>query len=41
MFTVEHDFNGHEVNGIHGFNGKICYDGPFYAVNNGKIYAWV
>ena len=29
--TVVHDFNGHEV------NGKKCYDGGFYVVNNGKI----
>ena len=36
--TVVHDFNGHGVNGIHGFNGKKCYDGAFYAVNNGKIH---
>ena len=35
--TVVHDFNGHEVNGKHGFNGKKCYDGGFYVVNNGKI----
>ena len=34
--TVVHDFNGNEVNGKHGFNGKKCYDGGFYAVNNGK-----
>ena len=31
--TVEHDFNGHEVNGIHGVNGKKCYDRAFYLVN--------
>ena len=37
--TVVHGFNGHEVNGIHGFNGKKCYDGAFYVVNNGKIDA--
>ena len=24
--TVEHDSNGHEVNGINGVNGKKCYD---------------
>ena len=36
-YTVVHDFNGHEVNGKHGFNGKKCYDGGFYVVNNGKI----
>ena len=35
--TVVHDFNGHEVNGKHGFNGKKCCDGGFYVVNNGKI----
>ena len=29
-----HDFNGHEVNGIHGFNGKKCYDKALYLVNN-------
>ena len=29
MNTVVHDFNGHGVNGIHVFNGKMCYDGPF------------
>ena len=23
--TVEHDFNGHEVKGIHGVYGKKCY----------------
>ena len=35
--TVVHGFNGHEFNGKHGFNGKKCYDGAFYVVNNGKI----
>ena len=30
---MEHDFNGHEVNGIHGDNGKKCYDRAFYLVN--------
>ena len=35
--TVVHDFNGHEVNEKKGFNGKKCYDGGFYVVNNGKI----
>ena len=35
--TVVHGFNGHEVNGIHEFNGKKCYDGAFYVINNGKI----
>ena len=39
--TVVHDFNGHEVNGKHGFNGKKCYDGGFYVVNNGKIEVWL
>ena len=39
--TVVHDFNGHWVNGIHLVNGKICYDGPFYVVNNGKIRVWL
>ena len=37
--TVVHDFNGHGVNGMHGFNGKKCYDGPIYLINNGKIHA--
>ena len=37
MNTVVHDFNGHDVNGKHGFNGKKCYDGGFYVINNGKI----
>ena len=37
--TVVHDFNGHGVNGMYGFNGKKCYDGAFYVVNNGKIPA--
>ena len=32
--TVEHDFNGHEVNGIHGVNGKMCYDRAFHLLNN-------
>ena len=32
--TVVHDFNGHEVNGIHGLNGKKCYDKALYLVNN-------
>ena len=39
--TVVHDFNGHGVNGMHGVNGKNCYDGPFYVVNNGKIRVWL
>ena len=29
-----HDFNGHEVNGIHGLNGKKGYDEALYLVNN-------
>ena len=32
--TVVHDFNGHEVNGTHGFKGKKCYDRALYLVNN-------
>jgi len=40
-YTVVHDFNGHGVNGMHGVNGKNCYDGPFYVVNNGKIHVWL
>ena len=32
--TVVHDFNGHEVNGIHGLNGKKCYNKALYLVNN-------
>ena len=32
--TVVHDFNGHEVNGIHGLNGKKCYDKALDLVNN-------
>ena len=39
--TVVHDFNGHGINGMHGVNGKKCYDGPFYVVNNGKIHVWL
>ena len=35
--TAVHDFNGHEVNGKHGFSGKKCYDGGFNVVNNGKM----
>ena len=31
--TVEHDFNGHEVNGIHGVYGKKCYCRAFHLVN--------
>ena len=41
IITVVHDFNGHGVNGMHGVNGKNCYDGPFYVVNNGKIHVWL
>ena len=41
LSTVVHDFNGHGVNGMHGVNGKNCYDGPFYVVNNGKIRVWL
>ena len=41
LYTVVHDFNGHGVNGMHGVNGKNCYDGPFYVVNNGKIHVWL
>ena len=32
--TVVHDFNGHEVNRIHGLNGKKCYDKALNLVNN-------
>ena len=28
-----HDFNGHEVNGIHGLYGKKGYDEAHYSVN--------
>ena len=28
-----HDFNGHEVNGIHGLYGKKGYDEALYSVN--------
>ena len=31
--TVEHDFNGHEVNGIHGVYGTKCYNRAFHLVN--------
>ena len=31
--TMEHDFNGHEVNGIHEVNGKKCHDRAFHFVN--------
>ena len=32
-YTVEHDFNGHEVNGIHEVNGKKCYYRAFHLLN--------
>ena len=32
--TVVHDFNGHEVNGIHELYGKKGYDKALYSVNN-------
>ena len=35
-YTVDHDFNGHEVNGINGANGKKCYDRAFHLDN--KLY---
>ena len=31
--TVVHDFNGHEVNGIHGLYGVKGYDEAHYSVN--------
>ena len=31
--TVDHDFNGHEVNGINGVNGKKCYNRGFHLIN--------
>ena len=31
--TVEHDFNGHEVNGKHGVYGTKCYNRAFHLVN--------
>ena len=31
--TVEHDFNGHVINGIHGVNGKKCYYRAFQFIN--------
>ena len=31
--TVVHDFNGHEVNGIHGVYGKKCYCRAFHLVD--------
>ena len=33
IYTVVHDFNGHEVNGIHGLYGKKGHDGALYSVN--------
>ena len=30
---MEHDFNGHEVNGIHEVNGKKYHDRAFHFVN--------
>ena len=30
---MEHDFYRHEVNGIHGVNGKKLYDRAFHLVN--------
>ena len=32
--TVVHEFNGHEVNRIHGLIGKKCYDKALYLLNN-------
>ena len=32
--TVVHEFNGHEVNVIHGLSGKKYYDKALYSVNN-------
>ena len=34
--TLEHDFNGHVINGIHEVNGKKCYYRAFHLVN--KLY---
>ena len=31
--TVDHDFNGHEVNGIHEVNGKNCHNRAVHFVN--------
>ena len=31
--TVVHDFNGHEVNGVHGLIRIKCNDNPLYLVN--------
>ena len=33
VYTVVHDFNGHEVDGIHGLYGKKGYDEALYSVN--------
>ena len=33
---MEHDFNGHVINGIHEVNGKKCYYKAFHLVN--KLY---
>ena len=33
IYTVEHDFNGHEVNGIHEVNGKKCHNRAVHFVN--------
>ena len=33
VYTVVHDFNGHEVNGIQGLYGKMGYDEALYSVN--------
>ena len=33
-YTVVHEFNGHEVKGIHELSGKKCYDKAPYSVNN-------
>ena len=33
---MDHDFNGHVINGIHGVNGKECYYRGFHLVN--KLY---
>ena len=36
--TVVHDFNGHEVNGIHGLNRKKSYVKALYLVNNRRDF---
>ena len=33
LSTVVHDFNGHEVNGIHGHYGSKGYNEALYSVN--------